>query len=82
MNINLNEYVKVKLTDYGLAVHYDSWYYKEIHIRARFPYKLPRVDEQGYSKFQLWDLMSIFGSVMYLGNPNVPFEDNEIIYDK
>ena len=77
MNINLNEYVKVKLTDYGLKVHRTHYLVKSAPV-----YRPPRVDEQGYSKFQLWDLMNIFGSVMYLGNPNVPFENNEIIYDK
>lgn len=81
MNINLNEYVQVKLTEYGKRVHFDYWYDKPIHIRSKFPYRQPIINEQGYSKFQLWDLMSIFGPVLHLGNPNVPFEGNEIVYD-
>ncbi len=75
MNINLNEYVKVKLTKYGELMYDNYMSSKKYPISLRF-------DEQGYSKFQLWDLMNIFGSVMYLGNPNVPFEGNEIVYDK
>ena len=75
MNINLNRYVKVKLTDYGLGIH------KYTKLYDPQTYRPPIIDEQGYTKFQLWDLMNIFGDVMYLGNPNVPFEGNEIIYD-
>jgi len=82
MNINLNEYVKVKLTDYGEQIHYGNYIAKGVSFCMKHKYRPPLIDEQGYSKFQLWDLMNIFGSVMYLGNPNVPFEGNEIVYDK
>lgn len=31
-------------------------------------------DKNGYSTFQLWDFMNIFGSYMYHGNPKLPFD--------
>lgn len=31
-------------------------------------------DKNGYSTFQLWDFMNIFGSYMYHGNPKLSFD--------
>ena len=37
-------------------------------------YIYPEVDEEGFTKFQLWELMSIYGPHLRMGC-NVPFED-------
>ena len=61
---NLNLYVKVKLNDYGKKIHYDYW--KDICRDTHIPYKL-EIDEEGYSSFQIYDFMNIFGEHAYMG---------------
>lgn len=71
--VNINEYIKVKLTTYGLEVYrdyidletpksllekYPSFYYAHI---------MPKIDEKGYYKFQLWEFMNIFGEYFHNG---------------
>lgn len=61
--INLNEHVKVKLTDYGKDIYYHQYdhinQYREI-IAPHFPEE----DSEGYSVFQLWDFMRLYGEYM------------------
>lgn len=74
IDFNINQYVRVRLTDDGkaiLAAQYES-------LRASFP-KLPphtpkREDEEGFASFQMWDLMQSFGSHIHLGSTRPPFE--------
>jgi hypothetical protein len=63
VNFNVNQYVKVKLTDYGNSVM-DDWYCGRL-------YEAPPVDESGYIKVQMWQLMKIFGEHTGLGKPPV-----------
>ena len=65
ITINLNEIVKVKLTDYGKEIFYKH-YEGSIGPRA-----ILNLDQDGYSEFQLWQLMNIFGAYMNLGNREV-----------
>lgn len=65
MKFNINDYVKVKLTEHGKKI------LKEKDINNS-------VDENGYTKFQLWDIMNIFGEYCILGC-DVPFETEIII---
>lgn len=66
---NINNWVKVKLTEEGLDLleqsHYDL--YESIGKPPREWVK-PVVDENGYSKFQMWDLMNKFGKYTTLGS--------------
>ncbi len=70
---NVNEYVMVKLTDVGIAE------LKRQHedLVEMFPkagkFEPPKVDDEGFSKWQLHDLMNRFGHLMTLGGM-VPFE--------
>lgn len=80
VSININDKIKVKLTDYGKELY--RGYLAEINALIRLPIS-PRVlefDENGYTTFQLWEFMNIFGSEMFMGNKNI-IEDNEIIYE-
>ena len=67
MQFNVNDSVRVKLNDRGVKI------LRERHdeLRKRLPsvgnFTLPAVDENGWSKFQLWDLMRIFGPHISLG---------------
>lgn len=61
---NINHIVRVKLTDYG----------KELIAKdpdGPYPYT---VDEDGWSEFQLWVLMDIFGRHCFCGSVKLPFE--------
>lgn len=78
VDFNINHYVRVKLTEQGLAIH------KADHMKIfsgclkTYPYKEPYTDHDGYSRWQLWNLMHIFGSKCYNGC-NPPFETEIII---
>jgi len=68
---NINNYVYVKLTDHGYEVY--NKYYKK--IPKEYNISIPEIekDENGFSKWQLWQLMLIFGSSCGNGFTN-PFE--------
>lgn len=62
---NVNQTVYVKLTDKGRRI------LRENHVKrlGRYPlrYEEPKVDAEGYTRFQLWVLMQEFGPHMRLG---------------
>jgi hypothetical protein len=76
MTINLNDIVFIKLTDKGRQV------YKEWHddYNKKYPVKLtyrpPKEDENGYSRWKLYEIMQYFGNVLYphLWGDDLPFE--------
>lgn len=80
--LNINQYVKVKLNDSGIAIlkaRRDE-VNKKIHAnggKGLGEFEL-KVDEEGYTKFPLWELMNIFGHVMVMGL-ETPFETDIII---
>lgn len=76
MIFNINDEIKVKLTRKGLRFHRE--YYYEIYKNTNFEYTEPPVDGDGYSTFQLWEVMHIFGKHLYNGC-QMPFEANIII---
>ena len=69
---NLNEHVKVKLTDYGRKVHmedhYNFWLDRNLPVQKYIP---PREDKDGWSSWQMWSLMESFGKYVGLGTKNV-----------
>ena len=79
--ININEYVKVKLTDYGKEIFYHQYdnlnktYGKEI-IKPSYP----TVDSDGYTSFQLWYFMNLYGRHIDMGVQNV-IEPLEIAFE-
>ena len=79
VNFNINHYVRVKLTKRGIGE------LKKQHIELRdmfkkIPdYKDPIVDEDGYTSYQMWELMLKFGHIMFAGT-NMPFE-TEIMFE-
>lgn len=68
---NINNYVKVKLTEKGKNIIEN--YYSNIPQLENHSRPLPKEDENGWSKWQMWDLMSMFGDKMFNGC-DVPFE--------
>ena len=78
--INLNETVKVKLTPYGAEIYYKQFdevnkqYGKEICK----PH-MPRIDKDGYTEFQLWHFIELYGQHIGICKPNV-IEPLDIVY--
>lgn len=80
VRINLNEVVKVKLTDLGKDIYYHQ--FDELNRRCgRIVCKpsFPKEDAEGYTKFQLWDFIETYGKHVGMAKPNV-IEPLEIIY--
>ena len=81
LRINLNEWVKVKLTDLGKEIYYHQFdelnntYGREI-IKPSFPSE----DKDGYTRFQLWEFMQLYGPHIGMGAPNV-IDPLEIVYE-
>ena len=59
MTINLNDTVRVKLTDYGELIH------------VKTIGDCPEKDENGYVRYQLYDFMRIFGHFMIINGAKV-----------
>jgi hypothetical protein len=71
MKFNINDYVRVKLTDHGRKILDDQHTeFKKVMPSAE---PIHKPDEDGWCKFQLWELMSIFGQHLYNGC-QIPFE--------
>ena len=75
MKFNINDTVRVRLTDHGRAVLRQDWesttniYYGRPEQRAiRGEYKPPKEDENGWSEWQLWALMNAFGEHTWLAS--------------
>lgn len=65
--LNLNKMVKARLTDHGRAI------LEAQSLAVGTPYTPPKEDAEGWSEWQLWDLMSRFGEDLYNGC-KVPIE--------
>ena len=78
MEFNINNYVLVKLNEIGEEELKRQ--HEELMIIAPKlgPYEPRKVDEDGFSKWQMWDLMHTFGHMVSLGS-KVPFETTIII---
>ena len=78
--INLNETIKVKLTPYGAEIYYKQ--FDELNKqRGREICKphMPRIDKDGYTEFQLWHFMELYGEHIGMCKPNV-IEPLDIVY--
>lgn len=81
VRINLNEVVKVKLTDLGKDIYYHQ--FDELNRRyGRIVCKplFPKEDADGYTEFQLWNFVEIYGEHIGMAKPNV-IEPLEIVYE-
>ena len=70
MKLNINSSVKVRLTDHGRKIHKQEA--DALGMGGR-NYRPPVEDEQGWSRWQLWDLMSVFDHSIDMGC-ELPFE--------
>jgi hypothetical protein len=67
IEFNINNYVSVKLNERGEKIYKEHW--------AQYDFAAPVLikDADGLVRFQMWDLMRIFGSHISMGR-GVPFE--------
>jgi len=68
IKVNINVQAKVVLTDYGKQILTD--YYDKLGA-------IYYLDKKEFV-FPLWQIASIFGDCLYMGNNQMPFKDNEI----
>lgn len=78
ISININNKIKVKLTDFG-----KSTLDKEVNKLKQISgapdnYTPYETDDNGYTEFQLWQFMNIFGDYLYNGAIQV-IENNKIL---
>ena len=78
--INLNEIVKVKLTPLGAEIYYKQFdeLNKECGREICKP-QMPRIDKDGYTEFQLWHFIELYGQHIGVCKPNV-IEPLDIVY--
>lgn len=74
MIFNVNHLVRVRLTPRGRDIcRQQAAELRRAHPTIRTPYTPPREDENGWSDWQLWHLMEVFGP--YVGpGAEIPFE--------
>jgi hypothetical protein len=78
---NINEYVWVQLTAKGQQVYKE--YYLNLKLPAEYMPGPKEKDADGYSKFQMWDLMAIFGESVHMVNFNTePVFSTTILIDE
>ena len=78
--INLNETIKVKLTPYGAEIYYKQFdELNKNYGREICNPQMPRIDKDGYTKFQLWHFMELYGEHIGMCKPNV-IEPLDIVY--
>lgn len=75
--INMNTYVKVKLTKLGEEIysHQHDW---AVGRLQNFERPLPDVDEEGYITIELWKLFEIYGK--YVGCARDQIFKGSVIY--
>ena len=73
--INLNDIVRFKLTDHGKDIYFHQYdelneFLKEKGVKP-LGNRYPKVDEEGYSKMQLWQFIELYGDHIGMAKPNV-----------
>jgi len=74
---NINDYIKVKLTKHGQKIHI-SYYEKFDTYGVNKKFYKPEIDNEGYTEYQLWEFMNIFGEHMFNGADQLI--ENNLIY--
>lgn len=82
MIFNINEAVKVKLTEYGKSV-WEKYFNDNRYPKQNYTFEehYNQYTKEGYTEMQLHQLFLIFGEQTYMGNQNC-FDKNEIIFNK
>lgn len=76
--INLNDIIRVKLTDHGKDIYYHQ--FDDLNNTCDKPIIIPsypKVDVNGFTEMQLWNFIRIYGQYIYPGSKLV-IENNRI----
>ncbi len=75
MKFNINETVRIQLTEKGreLLKKNHEELYSTCPVEAFRKFEPPTEDEEGWSRWQLWCVMSTFGPHMHFGAIEQPF---------
>jgi hypothetical protein len=77
VDFNINDLVKVRLTETGRRIHreeHDRLIEAIVGRGGKGPeYSPPREDDEGFCSFQLWSLMKMFGDHLSMSNDR-PFD--------
>ena len=72
--LNLNSTIKFRLNDYGKDIYYHRFDEANEWLKLRgcppLERRFPNVDQDGYTSFQLWEFISIYGKHSGLGCPD------------
>lgn len=71
---NMNARAEVKLTEYGKEVY--SEFYRPMGIEFSDLHRLETLS------MPLWELMHIFGPVLWIGFSRMPFHENRIVIEE
>lgn len=81
---NLNDYVKVKLTPRGVDIYFhrydDTNEYILSHGGKPLERRMPRIDKDGFTEFQLWEFIQLYGN--YIGPCNESVTTDIFLYLK
>ena len=78
--INLNETIKVKLTPLGAEIYYKQFdELNKQYEREICKPQMPQIDKDGYTEFQLWHFIELYGHHIGMCKPNV-IEPLDIVY--
>ena len=70
--INLNEIVKVKLTPLGAEIYYKQFdELNKQYGREICKPQMPKIDKDGYTEFQLWHFIELYGQHIGMCKQNV-----------
>lgn len=74
VRVNINDKVSIKLTEYGKEI-------LQKYYQNNLPKHLIPEIKNDDMDFMLWEIMQIFGEFLFMGNTEIPFEDNRIILE-
>lgn len=80
ITININNKIQVKLTDFGKSILDEEVYRLKQVSGAPDNYIPYETDDNGYTEFQMWQFINIFGDYLYNGAIQV-IESNEILVE-
>ena len=80
VKIHLNDSIKVKLTDHAKEIYYHRFdYINEKYGRIMINPHYPKEDEDGYTIFQLYQFINLYGGLINVVERNI-INPAEIIY--
>ena len=74
IDINVNDYVRVRLNDLGRKHHRDDFLRWTAGLAKKPEYRPPQEDADGWSRWQLWSLMQLFGPTIISLGAQMPFD--------